>query len=277
MNTLGVILCVLGAAHAQLKFGGGGSSSSSSSGSSSTNTKSQGAVSTDTRFISTGSELIDGGILGVGAGLLGGAVLSGALGGGQQSAGFNTGYNPCGRRRRRRQTSFGDSGTSGNKGGNNGCYCGNGRRRRDVGPGAAEEDAKTRFFGLETLLGGGQQNSGCGCNCGYNQGFTQGSSPQQQGGYNQGYNQGFQQGASQGQGSSGWQQGSSSGSVQQRCQCNNNLTFQDRYGNTHGACRRADETGRTWCYTYGGCPDSQPSKRFPQNPWSYQACSVYGK
>merc|ERR1711884_697398 len=68
----------------------------------------------------------------------------------------------------------------------------------------------------------------------------------------------------------------SSGSVQQRCQCNNNLTFQDRYGNTHGACRRADETGRTWCYTYGGCPDSQPSKRFPQNPWSYQARSVYG-
>merc|ERR1719270_308944 len=113
MNTLGVILCVLGlgAAHAQLKFGGGGSSSSSSSGSSST--KSQGAVSTDTRFISTGSELIDGGILGVGAGLLGGAVLSGALGGGQQSAGFNTGYNPCGRRRRRRQTSFGDSGDKG--------------------------------------------------------------------------------------------------------------------------------------------------------------------
>merc|ERR1719422_1069786 len=276
MNTLGVILCVLGAAHAQLKFGGGGSSSSSSSSSS---TKSQGAVSTDTRFISTGSELIDGGILGVGAGLLGGAVLSGALGGGQQSAGFNTGYNPCGRR----QTSFGDSfgdsdkadGDSrifglfgGNTGGNNGCYCGNGRRRRDVGPGAAEEDAKTRFFGLETLLGGGQQNSGCGCNCGYNQGFTQGSSPQQQGGYNQGYNQGFHQGASQGQGSSSsWNQGSSSswnqgssGSVQQRCQCNNNLTFQDRYGNTHGACRRADETGRTWCYTYGGCPDSQPSK-----------------
>merc|ERR1719418_415827 len=119
MNTLGVILCVLGAAHSQLKFGGGGSSSSSSSISSSsgsTNTKSQGAVSTDTRFISTGSELIDGGI----------------------------------------------------PGGNNGCYCGNGRRRREVGPGAAEEDSKTRFFGLETLLGGGQQNN-CGCNCGYNQ------------------------------------------------------------------------------------------------------------
>merc|ERR1719336_3321098 len=160
MNTLGVILCLLGAAHSQLKFGGGGSSSSSSSSSSSgssSSTKSQDAVSTDTRFISTGSELIDGGILGVGAGLLGGAVLSGALGGGQQGAGFNTGYNPCGRRRRRRQTSFGDSdkgdGDSrifglfgGNTGGNNGCYCGNGRRRRDVGPGAAEEDANTRFF-----------------------------------------------------------------------------------------------------------------------------------
>merc|ERR1712107_669957 len=46
---------------------------------------------------------------------------------------------------------------------------------------------------------------------------------------------------------------------------------------THGACRRADNTGRTWCYTNGGCADGQPSSRFPNNPWSYQACNNYGK
>merc|ERR1712107_451897 len=45
----------------------------------------------------------------------------------------------------------------------------------------------------------------------------------------------------------------------------------------HGACRRADNTGRTWCYTNGGCADGQPSSRFPNNPWSYQACNNYGK
>merc|ERR1711915_1009238 len=166
----------------------------------------------DTRFISTGSELIDGGILGVGAGLLGGAVLSGA---------FNqpTNNNPCGRRRRR-QVDGKDGGDTRfflpNLGGGGGCNCG--RRKRRQAP--HEDDAGTRFFGLENLLGGG---SNCGCNCGYN----------------------------------------------------NQLTFRDKYGNTHGACRRADETGRTWCYTYGGCPDSRPSKRFPNNPWSYQACNQY--
>ena len=70
---------------AQLKFGG----SSGSSGSTSSNTKQS---QTDTRFLSTGNQAIDGGILGIGAGLLGGAVLSGALNGG--------GNNGCGRRRR---------------------------------------------------------------------------------------------------------------------------------------------------------------------------------
>merc|ERR1712107_954932 len=33
----------------------------------------------------------------------------------------------------------------------------------------------------------------------------------------------------------------------------------------------------TWCYTNGGCADGQPSSRFPNNPWSYQACNNYGK
>merc|ERR1711923_606777 len=69
------LVCAASVTQAQLKFGGGGSSSSSSSGSSSSNNKQSGDnKDVDTRFISTGSELIDGGILGVGAGLLGGAV-----------------------------------------------------------------------------------------------------------------------------------------------------------------------------------------------------------
>jgi len=67
------------------------------------------------------------------------------------------------------------------------------------------------------------------------------------------------------------------GSYQQNCQCNNQLTFQDKYGRIHGACRRADETGRRWCYTTGGyCSDARQSQRYPNNPWSYQACSYSG-
>merc|ERR1712215_378463 len=81
-----VILSLLDSSLSQLKFSD--SSSSSSSGSNSaTNTK---QADTDTRFF-TGNEAIDGGILGLGAGLLGGAVLGGAL---------NGGGNGCGRRRR---------------------------------------------------------------------------------------------------------------------------------------------------------------------------------
>ena len=91
MKGLAVLVLAIGITEAQLKFGGGSSSSSSSSGSQDT--------STDTRFISSGNELIDGGILGVGAGLLGGAVLSGALNGGGNNNNYNSNYNnPCGRR-----------------------------------------------------------------------------------------------------------------------------------------------------------------------------------
>merc|ERR1712126_368537 len=237
------LVCSASVTQAQLKFGGGGSSSSSSGSSSSNNKQSGDNKDVDTRFISTGSELIDGGILGVGAGLLGGAVLSGA---------FNQpNNNPCGRRRRR-QADGKDGGDTRfflpNLGGGGGCNCG--RRKRRQAP--HEDDAGTRFFGLENLLGGG---SNCGCNCGYNNG-----------GYNNGYNNG-------GYNNGGYNNGGNNYQVQ--CQCNNQLTFRDKYGNTHGACRRADETGRTWCYTYGGCPDSRPSKRFPNNPWSYQACNQY--
>merc|ERR1712121_339012 len=135
-----------------------------------------------------------------------------------------------------------------NSNNNNPC----GRRKRQA-PG--ENKPGTRFFGLDTLLGGGGNNN-CGCNCGYNNGYNNGCNSGDNSGYNTG-NSGF-----------------NSGNTQQRCQCNYNLTFRDQYGNTHGACRRADETGRTWCYTTGGygCSDARYSKRFPNNPWSYQAC-----
>merc|ERR1711971_385582 len=123
------------------KFGGS-SSSSSNSGSSSSSSGNQDS-STDTRFISSGNQLIDGGILGVGAGLLGGAVLGGALiGGGNNN--YNSNYNnPCGRRKR--QADGDDSnprifGLFG--GGNNGCNCG--RRKRRQAPG--EDGVGVRFF-----------------------------------------------------------------------------------------------------------------------------------
>merc|ERR1712032_881878 len=64
-----------------------------------------------------------------------------------------------------------------------------------------------------------------------------------------------------------------------RCQCDYSLTFRDQNGNTHGACQRRDNTGRTWRYTTGrnnNCGDLQNSKRFPNNPWSYNACSNQG-
>ena len=158
---------------AQLKFGG--SSSSSSSGSGSANTKVS-DTDTDTRFLSTGNQALDGGILGLGAGLLGGAVLSGALN--------NNAGNGCGRRRRQAEgtnTKF----LGALLGGGSNCNCG---RRKRQAPG--ENQPGTRFFGLENLLGGGNN---C-CNCGYTTGNT--------------------------------------------CQCRNDLTFQDQYGNIHGACRR---------------------------------------
>merc|ERR1712038_1350760 len=200
MKGLAVLVLAIGITEAQLKFGGGSSSSSSSSGSQDT--------STDTRFISTGNELIDGGILGVGAGLLGGAVLSGALNGGGNNN-YNSNYNnPCGRRKRQ----------------------------------ADGEDTNTRLFGL---FGG---NNGCNCGCPQNN-YPSNNYP-----------------------SNNYQQ-------QGRCECNYQLTFQDKYGRTHGACRQADQTGRTWCYTtggYPGCSDARQSQRFPNNPWSYQACSSSG-
>merc|ERR1712107_834311 len=121
------------------------------------------------------------------------------------------------------------------------CTCG--RRKRQAGDNNVQPDAK--FFGLF-----GNNNQHCGSCC---------------------YNQGFSAGSSQG----GFSHGSTGG-----CQCDYSKTFTDQYGNIHGACRRADNSGRTWCYTTGwgnsGCGDLQSSSRFPSNPWSYRACSTSG-
>merc|ERR1739844_825050 len=222
MKTLCIISILSTCTLAQLKF------SSSTSKGDNTNTKQK---QVDTKFF-TGNEAIDGGIVGLGAGLLGGAVLGSVLGGGNGG---------CGRKRRQAEgtnTKFLGALLGGGSGG---CNCG---RRRRQAPG--EDQPGTRFFGLDTLLGGGNNNC---CNCNNNNG-----------GYNSGYNTGY---------NNGYNSGSGSG----RCECDYRLVFQDKYGATHGACKRGDETGKIWCYTTGyGCQDAKQSQRFPNNPWSYIAC-----
>merc|ERR1711936_1325689 len=268
-----VVVSLLDSSLAQLKFGGSSSSSNSESNSA-TNTKQSG---TDTRFF-TGDEAIDGGILGLGAGLLGGAVLGGAL---------NGGGNGCGRRRRQADDTNTKFLGALLGGGSGGCNCG---RKRRQAPG--EDQVGVRFFGLETLLGGGNNNC---CNCGgsgYNNGNNNGYNNGNNNGYNHGNNNGYNNGNNNGYNNgynngnhNGYNNGNSnvgggfnSGVSSSRCQCNYNLTFQDKYGQTHGACKRGDETGRRWCYTTGyGCSDARQSQRFPSNPWSYQACGSQGK
>merc|ERR1711970_756601 len=259
----------------QLKFNGGVSSSSSNSNSPSANRNTNNnnrPTDVDEKFFFggdtpslTGNQALDGGIVGVGLGALGAAVLGptiqGALNGVQQSQGYS-----CGRRKR--QANFGGSQTSGG-GGNQkldgeerfflptgqGCTCNtNGRRRQAPG----EDEPGTRFFG--GLFGGQQPHCG---SCCYN------SQPFNNNGFNSNFqNQGFN---NQNQGFNNQNNG--------RCQCDYSLTFRDQNGNTHGACQRRDNTGRTWCYTTGrnnNCGDLQNSKRFPNNPWSYNACSNQG-
>merc|ERR1712055_1165400 len=136
---------IISSCTAQLKFGGStGSSDNTNAGSK--------QPETDTRFF-TGNQALDGGIVGLGAGLLGGAVLSGALSGGNN--------NGCGRRRRQAEgtnTKFLGALLGGSS---SGCSCG---RRRRQAPG--EDKPGTRFFGLENLLGINNNNN-C-CPCGYN-------------------------------------------------------------------------------------------------------------
>merc|ERR1719474_1757591 len=59
------------------------------------------------------------------------------------------------------------------------------------------------------------------------------------------------------------------------CQCSS-LTYQLN-GAVQGNCMSADPNGAVWCYVdspSSTCRDLQPSKRFPNNPWSYEACST---
>merc|ERR1712110_815573 len=233
----------------QLKFNGGVSSSSSNNGNSpssnrNTNRPSSGSSSGvtdvdeklffggDTPSL-TGNQALDGGIVGLGLGALGAAVLGptiqGALNGGQQSQGFNS----CGRRKR--QANFGGSQAS--AGGQDidgeerfflptgqGCTCNtNGRRRRQA-PG--EDEPGTRFFGG---LFGGQQH--CGSCCYNSQPFSNN---------NNGFNGNFQ---NQNQGFNNQNQAFNNQNQNNRgCQCDYSLTFRDQNGRTHGACRRADNT-----------------------------------
>merc|ERR1711902_481727 len=265
----------------QLKFNGGVSSSSNSNGNSpSASRNTNRPTDVDEKFFFggdtpslTGNQALDGGIVGLGLGALGAAVLGptiqGALNGGQQSQGFNS----CGRRKR--QANFGGSTSPGGAGAGGqdldgeerfflptgqGCTCNSGRRRRQA-PG--EDQPGTRFFG--GLFGGTPH---CGSCCYNSQPFNNNgfnSNLQNQGGFNsQGFNQnqGF------------------NNQNNRVCQCDYSLTFRDQNGNTHGACQRRDNTGRTWCYTTGwsnNCGDLQTSKRYPNNPWSYTACSNQGR
>merc|ERR1711913_232771 len=60
-----------------------------------------------------------------------------------------------------------------------------------------------------------------------------------------------------------------------RCQCTL-LSFTDHQGNVNGKCQSYDSGKGSWCYTTGwdsGCTDLHRSQKFPNNPWSYQACS----
>merc|ERR1712110_768749 len=57
------------------------------------------------------------------------------------------------------------------------------------------------------------------------------------------------------------------------CQCSS-LTFRDANGVVQGNCLTVDSTGAQWCYVdsaFSSCQDLVPSKRFPNNPWSYEA------
>merc|ERR1711973_660248 len=246
----------------QLQFNGGVSSSSNSNNGNSANRNTNRPTSgdVDEKFFLGGDT----------PSLTGNQALDGA----QQSQGFNS----CGRRKR--QANFGGSTSPGGAGAGGqdldgeerfflptgqGCTCNNGRRRRQA-PG--EDQPGTRFFG--GLFGGTPH---CGSCCYNSQPFNNNgfnSNFQNQGGFN---NQGFN--------SQGFNQNQGFNNQNNRvCQCDYSLTFRDQNGNTHGACQRRDNTGRTWCYTTGwsnNCGDLQTSKRYPNNPWSYTACSNQGR
>merc|ERR1712066_257093 len=67
-----------------------------------------------------------------------------------------------------------------------------------------------------------------------------------------------------------------SSSINCGCQCSS-ITFLDTAGIEQGNCKTVDGTGAQWCYvdsTLITCQDLVPSKRFPHNPWSYEACAT---
>merc|ERR1712004_563747 len=160
--------------------------------------------SPDTKIFSSGNAAIDGGIIGLGLGALGAAVLGPALTN-QAASAPQTG---CGRRKRQA-----DGEERFFLPGEGSCTCG--RRKRQAGDNNVQPD--TKFFGLF-----GNNNQHCGSCC---------------------YNQGFSAGSSQG----GFSQGSTGG-----CQCDYSKTFTDQYGNIHGACRRADNSGARGATQLGG-------------------------
>merc|ERR1712126_533887 len=183
----------------QLQFNGGVSSSSNSNNGNSANRNTNRPTSgdVDEKFFLggdtpslTGNQALDGGIVGLGLGALGAAVLGptiqSALNGAQQSQGFNS----CGRRKR--QANFGGSTSPGGAGAGGqdldgeerfflptgqGCTCNNGRRRRQA-PG--EDEPGTRFFG--GLFGGTPH---CGSCCHNSQPFNNNGFNQNQGFNNQ--------------------------------------------------------------------------------------------
>ena len=60
------------------------------------------------------------------------------------------------------------------------------------------------------------------------------------------------------------------------CQCSS-LTFVDSSGHIQGNCKSVDHTGAQWCYVDhlpSSCQDLVHSARFPNNPWSYEACAT---
>merc|ERR1711936_104743 len=60
------------------------------------------------------------------------------------------------------------------------------------------------------------------------------------------------------------------------CQCSS-LTFVDSHGLVQGNCQSVDSTGARWCYVDhlpSTCQDLSHSARFPNNPWTYEACST---
>merc|ERR1712038_870988 len=51
----------------------------------------------------------------------------------------------------------------------------------------------------------------------------------------------------------------------------------DTKAEVQGNCLTVDSTGAQWCYVdseYSSCQDLVPSLRFPNNPWSYEACAT---